>query len=63
MKGIMYHYVRPFDEKLSKLKHLHIDDFRRQLDYFQQHYGFVEKEKFLDLFTNKDINNTLHRGE
>jgi len=48
MKAIMYHYVRPFNELIPNLKHLHIDDFRLQLDLFEQEYGFVSKEAFLD---------------
>lgn len=47
MKAIMYHYVRPYNPNLPKLKHLHIDDFCKQLDYFQENYGFIEKEEFL----------------
>lgn len=48
MKGIMYHYVRPSDVRMPKLKHLHIEDFRRQLDYFEEKYGFVSREAFID---------------
>lgn len=56
MKAIMYHYVRPYNPRLPILKHLHIDDFCKQLDYFQENYGFVDKEKFLSYFngTNYD---------
>jgi peptidoglycan/xylan/chitin deacetylase (PgdA/CDA1 family) len=47
MKSIMYHYVRPYNPKLPDLKHLHIDDFKLQLDYFESKYGFVSKEDFI----------------
>lgn len=50
----MYHYVRPYDERLSNLKHLHIDDFCKQLDYFQENFGFVNKQDFLSYFKADD---------
>jgi peptidoglycan/xylan/chitin deacetylase (PgdA/CDA1 family) len=50
MKAIMYHYVREADPKLPYFKHLHIEDFRKQLDYFQKELGFVPKEDFLNSF-------------
>lgn len=37
----MYHYVRTYEPQHSGLRFLHINDFRAQLDYFGQHYGFV----------------------
>ncbi|MFV0347277.1 MAG: hypothetical protein ACK5JO_01730, partial [Halodesulfovibrio sp.] len=36
MKIIMYHYVRKPDAAFPYLRFLHIDDFRRQLDFFQK---------------------------
>lgn len=50
----MYHYVRPYDERLSNLKHLHIDDFCKQLDYFEGNFGFVNKQDFLSYFKADD---------
>lgn len=47
MKAIMYHYVRPHDARIPLLKHLHIEDFQKQLDYFEREYGFVSKEDFV----------------
>lgn len=46
MKSIMYHYVRPNDPGLPSFRHLHIEDFAKQLDYFSSEFGFVTKEKF-----------------
>lgn len=43
----MYHYVRPTDSDMPHLKHLHLDDFRAQLDHFSSQYGFVSKAEFL----------------
>ena len=51
MKSIMYHYVRPYDPKLPDLKHLHFDDFKLQLDFFESTYGFVTKEEFQNSLT------------
>ena len=50
MKAIMYHYVRPYNPRLPILKHLHIDDFCKQLDYFQENYHFIDKQDFLSYF-------------
>lgn len=47
MKFIMYHYVRPSDTDFPYFKHLHVEDFRQQLDYFAQEYGFITREEFL----------------
>ena len=50
MKAIMYHYVRPFDKEYPNFKNLHIDDFKKQLDYFEVEFGFVSKENFVNSF-------------
>lgn len=39
---VMYHYVRDLNAtRFPKLNGLDIQDFRRQLDYFQHHYHFI----------------------
>ncbi len=48
MKAIMYHYVRDDDSTLSHLRYLHVEDFRKQLDYFMQNFGVVSKASFLE---------------
>lgn len=50
MKAIMYHYVRPFNKAMPHLKHLHLEDFNKQLDYFEETYGFVSKNDFFNSF-------------
>jgi peptidoglycan/xylan/chitin deacetylase (PgdA/CDA1 family) len=56
MKAIMYHYVRPHDPRIPHLKHLHFEDFCKQLDYFEQEFGFVSKEDFAEsLKTGKPV--------
>jgi peptidoglycan/xylan/chitin deacetylase (PgdA/CDA1 family) len=47
MKAVMYHYIREFDYEFPYFKYLHVDDFRKQLDYFDQKYGFVSKCDFI----------------
>lgn len=46
MLGIMYHYVRKSEPELPSFRYLHADDFARQLDFFQERYGFVDREAF-----------------
>lgn len=43
----MYHYVRP-DMTAPPFDYYHLDleDFRKQLDYFESEYGFVDRDKF-----------------
>jgi peptidoglycan/xylan/chitin deacetylase (PgdA/CDA1 family) len=60
MKAIMYHYVRPFNPDLPNLKNLHIDDFKKQLDYFQAEFGFVSMEDFVNCFkTGKPVDGVI----
>ena len=56
MKAIMYHYVQEFNKNLPRLKFLHIDNFRKQLDFFESHYGFVSKKDFLDSLKTGEVN-------
>ncbi len=46
MKFIMYHYVRPPCPELPYFRYLELAEFRRQLDYFGQEYGFVSLDDF-----------------
>lgn len=47
MKAVMYHYVRGTTERPPDYYYLDVDDFRMQLDFFEENYGFVEYEEFL----------------
>lgn len=47
MKAVMYHYVRPSASDAPWYYHLDLEDFRAQLDYFEDEYGFVDQESFL----------------
>jgi peptidoglycan/xylan/chitin deacetylase (PgdA/CDA1 family) len=46
MIAIMYHYVRPDDPNLPHWRHLHVDDFVRQLDWIGSELGFVDIKDF-----------------
>jgi peptidoglycan/xylan/chitin deacetylase (PgdA/CDA1 family) len=51
----MYHYVRPYNSEFPYFKNLDIEDFRKQLDYFEQNYGFVDKQHFIKSFETGEI--------
>jgi peptidoglycan/xylan/chitin deacetylase (PgdA/CDA1 family) len=42
----MYHYIRPFDKAQPYLYYLNLDDFRRQLDYFEKQFGILKQEQW-----------------
>jgi len=48
MKAIMYHYVRGETDRPPNYYYLDLTDFRRQLDYFEDNFGFISKEEFLN---------------
>ena len=48
LKSLMYHYVRPDRRDFPHFRHLHIDDFRRQLDWLAANGGFADRAAFLE---------------
>lgn len=48
MKAVMYHYVRPDDDSAPWYYYLDREDFRAQIDYFEDEYGFVSKKAFFE---------------
>ena len=48
MKAVMYHYVQEFNRDLPNFKFLDIKNFRNQLIFFKENYGFVTKDEWLD---------------
>lgn len=48
MKAIMYHYVRAFDEDMPYFRHLNIDDFGKQIEFFGNEFGFISQSDFLE---------------
>tara|TARA_B100000989_G_scaffold50686_1_gene33551 strand:+ start:4684 stop:5574 length:891 start_codon:yes stop_codon:yes gene_type:complete len=59
MKVIMYHYVRPNSILNGNLKHLTVDQFNRQLDFFQKEYGFLTPDNFRYNFEKKIESNKI----
>lgn len=42
----MYHYVRPEPDDFPHFRYLHIEDFRQQLDWLEEAYGFISQGEF-----------------
>lgn len=55
MKGIMYHYVRPDFNEYPNFKHLNIELFKKQLDYFEKYKNFIKKEDFLEAIESNKL--------
>ena len=55
MKAIMYHYVRSFDPSLPNFRFLDVENFEKQLDYFQDKFGFVSKDEWLNALREKKL--------
>lgn len=51
----MYHYVREYDSRLPSFRFLDVDNFEKQLDYFQEKFGFVSKEEWLQVIERKKM--------
>jgi peptidoglycan/xylan/chitin deacetylase (PgdA/CDA1 family) len=56
MIAVMYHYVRPSDPSKPYSRHLDVEIFKKQLDFFQEEYGFVGREDFL--YNNQTCRNS-----
>lgn len=59
MKAIMYHYVRDTKENLPYFKSLHIDDFIKQLDYFEEKFGIASYEDVLKVKSGMPVDKVL----
>jgi len=44
----MYHYVRPPPAGLPYFRYLHVDNFRRQLDWLAERHRFISREEFIN---------------
>lgn len=47
MKVIMYHYVRSSSKDFPFFRYLSVENFCKQLDFFEKEFGFVKFEDFL----------------
>ncbi len=48
MKSIMYHYVRPDDPSFPHFRHMTVEAFEQQLDYFSETYRLLSRDEFLE---------------
>jgi peptidoglycan/xylan/chitin deacetylase (PgdA/CDA1 family) len=48
MKVIMYHYVQKYKAAMPFFRYLNVDNFRKQLDYFDAVYGYVTFDEWCD---------------
>ena len=48
MKAVMYHYVREFSDDHPNFRFLDVSNFRKQLQFFAEQYGFVERTEWLE---------------
>ena len=55
MKAIMYHYVRKFDPSLPNFRFLDVENFEKQLDFFQEKFGFISKDEWLKVLKRKKL--------
>lgn len=56
----MYHYIREENQNLPYFRYLHIDDFRKQLDYFGRKFKFITKDEFVQtIHTGNPIENGI----
>ena len=59
MKAIMYHYVQDFNSDFPHFKFLDFENFKRQLDYFESEFGFIEQDEFIDSINKKYVPNGI----
>lgn len=59
MKTIMYHYVRKGAKDLPFFRYLDADNFKKQLDFFEAKFGFVNFDEFLRLKEEPELINEL----
>ncbi len=51
----MYHYVRNIPKQYPHFRYLHVNDFIKQLDYFNNDEGFVPKDHFLKAIDGEKV--------
>ena len=48
----MYHYIQDYNPNFPNFRFLKFDNFKKQLDYFEENYGFVSKEEWNNFIYN-----------
>ncbi|NOQ31403.1 MAG: polysaccharide deacetylase family protein [Helicobacteraceae bacterium] len=59
MKAIMYHYIRNSNKDMPFFRYLSIDNFKKQLDYFEKEYGFVTYDEFNSFLNDYSLYDTI----
>ncbi|MBE1298289.1 MAG: polysaccharide deacetylase family protein [Alteromonadaceae bacterium] len=54
MKSIMYHYVRDANPQFPFFRYLSIENFRKQLDYFDAEFGFAKFDDFIGVINGSE---------
>jgi len=57
----MYHYVREFRESHPNFRFLDVDNFRKQLDYFEKNFGFVSKSEWDLVLKNRNLGSVKNK--
>ena len=55
MKAIMYHYVQEFKKELPNFRFLDIKNFKKQLDFFENNFGFVSRKEWNNILFKKEF--------
>ncbi len=53
MINVMYHYVRPDNKEYMHFNNLNLNQFKRQLDYFEKEYGFISQQDYINAIKKK----------
>jgi len=59
VKTIMYHYIKPDFNEYQYFNYLDIDIFKRQLDFFEEEWGFLSKEEFFECIENNRLSENV----
>ncbi len=55
MKSIMYHYVQRFEKSLPNFRFLSVENFKKQLDFFEKNFGFLERNEWNYILKNNCV--------
>lgn len=60
MKAVMYHYVRKEDSMYPSFNFLHIEDFKKQLDYFIENFNILHPDTIKEsILTGKNTDGII----
>lgn len=57
MKAVMYHYVREEQVELPYFKFLHVNDFKKQLDYLEDNFSILHPQDLKGSIANGNVKN------